>query len=214
MPDGSNPWVSRPTMAEEAQNPVASTQATVPPASGPVKPQRDVRAPDHVDQLPVMEHARSAELWWVGTHGGAGESTLAALVSQWHAAGGAWPRVSGPSEPSRVVLVARSNVAGLKAAQTAATQWAAGLVPSVELLGLVIVADAPGRLPRPLRDLAQLVAGGVPRTWKVPWVEQWRLGHEVSLPDAPRQVRQLVKELTELIRAGAPTGTANRKEDR
>jgi hypothetical protein len=83
----------------------------------------------------------------------------------------------------------------------------------VELLGLVVVADAPGRLPRPLRDLAELVGGGVPRTWTVPWVEEWRLGHEASLPDAPRQVRHLVKELTALIRAGSPTGTANRKED-
>ena len=214
MSDVSNPWVSRPTMADEAQERVASAQATAPPATGPVAPQRDVRAPDHVDRLPVMEHARSAELWWLGAHGGSGESTLAALVPQWHPAEGAWPLVTEQSAPARVVLVARSNVAGLQAAQTAATQWAAGLVPSVELLGLVIVADAPGRLPRPLRDLALLVGGGVPRTWRVPWVEQWRLGHEVSLPDAPRQVRQLVNELTELIRAGAPTGTANRKEDR
>src|SRR5690625_3533933 len=213
MSDSTNPWVSRPTMAEKVQERVTSAQVTVPAATGPLAPQR-VRAPDHVDQLPVMEHARPAQLWWVGAHGGAGESTLAALVSQWHAAEGAWPRVSGQNLPARVVLVARSNVAGLKAAQRAATQWAAGLVPSVELLGLVIVADAPGRLPRPLRDLAQLVGGGVPRTWMVPWVEQWRPGHELSLPDAPRQVRQLVKELTELIRAGAPTGTANRKEDR
>lgn len=213
MSDSSNPWVSRPTMADNPQEQVTTTQAIMPPATGPQVPQRDVRAPDHVDQLPVLEHARAAELWWVGTHGGAGESTLAGLVPDWRPGEGAWPRVSGQSAPARVVLVARSHMSGLKAAQNAAIQWAAGLVPQVELLGLVIVADAPGRLPRPLRDYAQLVAGGVPRVWTVPWVEQWRLGHETSSSEAPRQVRHLVKELTALIRAGSPTGTANRKED-
>lgn len=213
MSDGSNPWVSGPTMADNPEEQVTIAPVRVPRATGPVAPQRDVRAPDHVDQLPVLDQVRAADLWWVGAHGGAGESTLAHLVPEWRAAEGAWPRVAGQGEPARVVLVARTHVAGLKAAQTAATQWAAGLVPEVELLGLVLVADAPGRLPRPLRDLAQLVSGGVPRTWTVPWVEQWRLGHEVLLADAPRQVRHLVTELTALIRAGAPAGTANRKED-
>jgi hypothetical protein len=110
-----------------------------------------------------------------------------------------------------VVLIARSSGRGLRAAQAAATQWAAGLAPNVEVLGLVIVADAPGRLPRPLRELAQLVSGGVPRTWTVPWVESWRLGEPVALDSAPREVRRLVDELTALVTAGA-RGTANRKE--
>lgn len=213
MSDSSNPWVSRPTVADHPQRQATLPEVTVPPATGPVVPQRDVRAPDHVDRLPVREHARPAQLWWVGAHGGAGESTLAELVPEWRSAQAAWPRVSGEDSPARVVLVARSNAGGLRAAQTAATQWAADLVPHVELLGLVVVADAPGRLPRPLRDLIRLVGGGVPRTWTVPWAEQWRLGHEVSLPNAPRQVRQLVEELAALIRAGAPAGTANRKDD-
>ena len=213
MSDVSNPWVSRPTMADDPHQAVMPPRATVPPATGPMAPQRDVRAPDHVDQLPVRMQARTAELWWVGCHGGAGESTLGHLVADWRPTGGAWPLMAEEGPSPRVVLVARSHAGGLRAAQTAATQWAAGLVPHVELLGLVIVADAPGRLPRPLRDLAQLVAGGVPRTWTVPWVEEWRLGHEVSLPEAPRQVRQLVTDLTALIRGGAPSGAANRKED-
>src|SRR5690625_6883559 len=127
MSNGSNPWVSRPTMADDSQSQAATPEATVPPATGPVAPQRDVRAPDHVDELPVMEHARPADLWWVGAHGGAGESTLAGLIPEWRAAEGAWPRVSGADQPARVVLVGRSNAAGLTAAQTAATQWAAGL---------------------------------------------------------------------------------------
>lgn len=99
-------------------------------------------------------------------------------------------------------------MSGLQAAQAAATQWAAGLVPNVEVLGLAIVADAPGRLPRPLRDFARLVGGGVPRTWSVPWIESWRLGEPITLPNAPREVRRMVDELTTLTQTGA-AGTPN-----
>ena len=99
------------------------------------------------------------------------DASLAALVPGWRAAAHSWPEVPAGDAPARVVLVTRSSAAGLRATQNAARQWASGAVPPVELLGLVIVADAPGRLPRPLRELAALVAGGVPRTWHLPWVD-------------------------------------------
>jgi hypothetical protein len=168
------------------------------PAFGPVAPQRGVPAPDRVDQLPVRDHAAPAQLWWVGTHGGAGESTLAALVPGWQAAGHAWPRTTAPT-PARTVLVARSDARGLRAAQNAMRQWAAGLVPSVEVLGLVVMADAPGRLPRPLRDLMQVVCGGVPRTWSVPWVDAWRVGEPPAPSNAPREVQRLIDELSAIL---------------
>ncbi len=72
-------------------------------------------------------------------------------------------------------------------------------MPHADVLGLAIVADAPGRLPRPLRDLAALVAGGVPKVWHVPWVETWRLGEPVGLETSPRAVRQMVSELHHLL---------------
>ena len=83
-------------------------------------------------------------------------------------------------------------------ARAVLTQWASRTVPHIELLGLVLMADAPGRLPRPLRDLSKLVAGGAPRTWSLPWVEAWRLGQAPALDDLPRQVRRLVKDLVSL----------------
>jgi len=111
---------------------------------------------------------------------------------------------------ARVVLTARSNLRGLRAAQVAATQWASGLVPHVQVLGLVVIADAPGRLPRPLREYAQLVSGGVPRTWTLPWIETWRLGETPELATSPREVRRLVDELTALLRPGAAGTTTLR----
>ncbi|MEK8229339.1 hypothetical protein NKG05_30690 [Oerskovia sp. M15] len=64
-------------------------------------------------------------------------------MPDWPAAEHGWPQLPGAGAV-RVVLTARSSMRGLRAAQAAATQWAAGLVPHVELLGLVIIADAPG----------------------------------------------------------------------
>ncbi|GAA0439029.1 hypothetical protein GCM10010357_70540 [Streptomyces luteireticuli] len=109
----------------------------------------------------------------------------------------AWPALPG-GHPARVVLVARSSVHGLTAAQQAARQWAAGAVPGAVLLGLVVVADAPGRLPRPLRDLHRLVTGGVPRTWTVPWWEAWRCGTGADAP-LPKPLAVLGVDLPRLI---------------
>jgi hypothetical protein len=155
--------------------------------------------------LPVWPQSAIAALWFVGAHGGAGESTLAGLDDSWAAAGHGWPNEPSPSGRSpgglntvhQTVIVARSHLAGLRAAQIAARQWASGRAPSIHLLGLIIVADAPGRLPRPLRELQQIVSGGVPRTWTVPWVEAWR----TAPPDEtniPRSVRTLCDELRSL----------------
>lgn len=207
MSQGSNPWVSRPHVPTETLSAAPAT-VTGPVATGPTAPQRGVPAPDRVDQLRTLERRSAADLWWLGTHGGAAESTLAALVPPWQGCDHGWPQVPGAAAPARVVLTARSHVRGLRAAQAAATQWAAGLVPFVEVIGLVIVADAPGRLPKPLRDLAHVVGGGVPRTWTLPWNESWRLGEPPALETAPREVRRLVEDLRAVIELGA-TGTAN-----
>jgi len=207
----TNPWVSR---AQMQATPVTATPAALsePAVTGPLTPQRGVPAPDAVDQLPTHAQHQTAPLWWLGVHGGAGETSLAALVSDWRAAEHAWPRTPGGGGV-RVVLTARSNMRGLRAAQAAATQWAAGLVPHIEVVGLVIVADAPGRLPRALREFSQIVGGGVPRTWTLPWIEAWRLGEPPALSDAPREVRRLVDDLAAVVRPGA-AGTVNRKETR
>ena len=126
---------------------------------------------------------------------------MASLIPTWRAADHCWPRTPGGKSP-RVVLVAQSNMHGLQRARLAATQWASGLVPHVELVGLVVVADTPGRLPRPLRDFLQVVKGGVPRTWQVPWVEAWRFGEEPALSELPRAIRNVVEELTVITGLG------------
>lgn len=177
--------VSAPVTSLPQVRAAATTQSVA--ASGPAAPQPGVVTP--TDGLPVRLTDATSSLWLVGAHGGSGESTLATLGEQWTAAGHAWPELpQGVTAPC--VVVARTHVRGLLAARTALTQWAgSGAGRSVQLLGLVLVADAPGRLPGPLRDMARLVAGGAPRAWNVPWVEQWRVG-ETDLDGSPRSVKK------------------------
>ncbi|WP_370463240.1 DUF6668 family protein [Nocardiopsis sp. FR4] len=139
-------------------------------------------------------------MWWLGVHGGAGERTMAALIQGTRTVGHAWPVVATPNTPApRVVLVARTHARGLLCLQAAATEWASGQA-GVDLLGAVLIADAPGRLPRPLRDLMSLVSGGLPRTWHVPWMESWRRGEAVTATEAPRAVRALITEISDLLK--------------
>lgn len=166
------------------------------PLTGPPSPQRTVPAPSTEQALEMRAHRESALVWWLGAHGGAGESTLAHLLEGSRAADHAWPDLHGQT-PS-VVLVARTNAYGLERARVAAQQWSASATPIVRLLGLVTVADAPGRLPPPLGDLLRLTRGAVPRTWDLPWSEHLRLGADPTSVRQPRALRRLLSDVSHL----------------
>ncbi|QCU79703.1 hypothetical protein E7744_15415 (plasmid) [Citricoccus sp. SGAir0253] len=150
-----------------------------------------------MDRLPSRPTAPGSRLVVVGAHGGAGESTLAGLDPQWRAGGHAWPEAAGAGAVP-VIVACRTHARGLTAARLAAQQWASGAVPSVHLLGLVAIDDAPGRLPKPLRDLLKVAAGGYPRLWRIPWSEAWRTGTDDPLASGPREARQLLGTLNNL----------------
>lgn len=195
----TNPWIRAPDAdvdpAADGDREARLLAPSVP--SSPLLPQASVAAPRPADCFPrrdLHEVEQSVALWWVGVHGGAGESTLEQLLEGSRAAGHAWPIASPGAPPARVALVARTHARGLRAAQLAATEWASGTVP-VQLEGLVLLADAPGRLPRPLKDFAQVISGGVPTVWRLPWVEAWRTGEPVSRETAPMAVARLLDRL-------------------
>ena len=131
-------------------------------------------------EMPVLarrEVHRDALLWVVGLHGGSGATSVASAL------GGdvvesplAWP-VSRPLEP-QVLLVARTHVVGLAAAETAIQEWASADLPDLRLLGIVLVDDAP-RIARPLVPVMNRVLHSSPRGWHLPWQESWRF----RLPD-------------------------------
>ncbi|MEZ2390245.1 DUF6668 family protein [bacterium RCC_150] len=130
----------------------------------------------------------------MGAHGGAGESTLAALLEGAVATGHAWPVREDDGGSDVVLMVCRSNAAGLRAAQLAAIEFGSGSLPG-SLAGLVVMEDAPRRLPKALADQIRLVAGAVPHLWQLPWVEAWRT---CTAPDAavlPPAVRAVLDKL-------------------
>ncbi len=152
--------------------------APPPPAVEPSPPQRPRRkATRDVNELPAVPAEPPAmtvtgipSLWsLLGVHGGSGATCLRAVLPSAAAADKVWP-AAGP-----VVLVCRSTARGLAAAQQHARFHRDEALP-VRLLGCIVVADAPGRLPPPLARMRRLLGGAVPAVWEAPWVPAWRLG--------------------------------------
>lgn len=149
-----------------------------------------------VDGLTVRRHIRRStvdgapRLWIVGAHGGAGTSTWARILNVGDA-GASWPQHVNPSRSLDIVVCCRSTVAGLRAAQDVAIEWASGALPG-QLVGLVVGADAPGRLPRELREQLQITSGAFPRYAFVPWQAQWRFAKESDVnADHSRRITKI-----------------------
>ena len=68
--------------------------------------QGGVVLPGPQDRLPrrLLDDDEQAAVWWLGAHGGAGESTLEELFSGSRAADHSWPLTAADLPPARVVL--------------------------------------------------------------------------------------------------------------
>ncbi|MER7970533.1 DUF6668 family protein [Streptomyces sp. NPDC096080] len=153
---------------------------------GPVDPP-DAPPDAPRDAPPGGRYARPRPRSLVGTHGGAGVSTLAAVLGG-HDCGRDWP---APDAPRSVLLVARTHASGLASVLRTLEMFRRGEVPDgLDLDGVVLVADGPGRLPRPLERLARLVGDAVD-VYRVPWVPAWRLGDLSGTP--PRGTATLAR---------------------
>jgi hypothetical protein len=160
-----------------------------------------VTAPHHNGRLPVAVGTlpRSSALALLAAHGGAGVSCL--LRAGLETAGAVDARGAWPSS-GQVLLVGRTSVGGLESAQDAVRQHASGAAGmDVELLGLVLIADAPGRLPARSAALADLVCGAFDRVWLLPWLEEWRLAASTEPLPAHPEVSRLGKDLRALTSA-------------
>ncbi|MEU8952264.1 DUF6668 family protein [Streptomyces sp. NPDC048489] len=128
---------------------------------------------------------------WVNTHGGAGATTFAAALGGMDVGHG-WPDVSR-GHPLQMLLLARTHSTGLRAASQTLEILRAGRHPAgVELLALVLVADAPGRLPLELGRRVRILRSAVP-TVLIPWIPEWRVG--ATAAKAPKAVGHLMELL-------------------
>jgi hypothetical protein len=128
---------------------------------------------------------------WVAAHGGAGTTTLAIVLGGTDL-GCRWPDPAR-NEPGRVLLVARTHAAGLRAAARALNALREGRHPAgMELVSLVLVADSPGRLPLALARRIRVLRSVTP-VRRIPWIAAWRLGKQAKvLPKAMVQLGSLV----------------------
>lgn len=200
MPVSKNRWVT--LGAETIDEPVPAIPEEPPfIPTGATRPQLSVPQPDQADRLPRRNVAgREPSFWWLGVHGGAGETSLARLDKRTKAAEHQWPLTAAGSV---IVLVARSNVPSLRAARLAATEWASGSLPGIHVAGLVVMADAPGRLPKEIRDFARVVGGGMPHMWHFPWVDAWRYGHDVAAEELSKEARITLEQVHTAVTATA-----------
>lgn len=146
-----------------------STGSTPVPAGLRVPP-ADRQAPIHTD--PVAGPGRPPVMWLLGAHGGAGVSTLARVWAPAGDACGGWPAAD---RYRSVIVVARTHRTGLAAAHDLLLQAAGGVVGGCTVIGLALVPDAPGKLPKTLRRGADVVASAAPALWDLPWVPDLRV---------------------------------------
>lgn len=146
-----------------------------------------------------------AGVWLLGTHGGSGVQCLAAVLPGARFAGKTWPTTAS-SARELVVLVCRGNHRGLSSAQEfARTYRDSDLAAGLQLLGVIISADAPGRIPPPLRRLERLLSGAVPVLGHVPWEPNWRLGPpQTGQAELPPWVARLGQALSGAAGSAVP----------
>lgn len=122
--------------------------------------------------LPGLDRTGPVAVQVCGVHGGAGASTVAAILGQ--AGLDCGVDLAGVHDlVVPVLLVARTHAHGLDLVRRAAQQWAAGDLAQVRVLGVVLVDDAP----RPARALqAQLRTAQrvLPYSWRLAWSEDLR----------------------------------------
>lgn len=181
-----------------APAPQQATAPAAPPARRPsrgtssVRPLPTTPVPEgvwgHQPSRPKPARGRSRDdIGWVKAHGGAGATSMVELFGGVDV-GARWPE-PGRGEPRRVVLVGRTSESGLRSVSQALGALKEGHAPQgIDLLCVVLIADAPGMLPLSLLRRIRVIRSVV-RVHRVPWIPAWRVGNRPQ--NLPKQVVRL-----------------------
>lgn len=163
--------------------------------TGPSAPLPSVSAPADMVPWPRVQIPDHRLITVAGLHGGAGTSTVAAMLGdQATDAGTGWPVASGwvrPLPTLRVVVVARTHKVGLDAAEDFTQQWLSGQLTDSHLLGLVLVDDAPKLMEQQRRAVKRLLQK-VPKGAHIPWVENWRV-QPPNFTNPPKRLQKIIR---------------------
>ncbi|MFD4431478.1 hypothetical protein [Nocardia sp. NPDC058497] len=107
----------------------------------------------------------------VGAHGGAGTSTVARWWAPAADCGQQWP--ASPETTQRVVVAARLCLPGLIACADRLREWHAGSAPDgVDVVGVVLTAARPGRIPAAVRRYRAVVEDLTDLVWEIGWHDE------------------------------------------
>ena len=156
------------------------------------------------EPLPRRVVRAQANMWWLGVHPGAGETTLAGLAVGTRAADHAWPLRSVSGASHDVTLVARLTEDGVAAAYRAALE-ARGedLSAHVRVHGVVLIPEGRDARSAETRLRERRLRNEIPRVWVLPWMEGWQTGRRHFSGKAPAGYRQLCNELALDLRSAA-----------
>lgn len=160
--------------------------------------------------VPLHRHQSPPMVWLVGAHGGAGVSTLCHQLGVAGDAHRRWPSGRYPDQESPLVLVvAAEHASGLDAASHLLRQHLSGQGSHAQLVGLVTVGAARGKLPSSLDYRLRTLSDIAPQTWRIPYVEKyhalipeelptWTPGHEIVRPRRWDPTKVLLPEIENL----------------
>lgn len=155
----------------------------------------DAVPPQHWDINHVGPISKTAV---IGLHGGAGTSTVAALMGAATVdLGQGWPvsmnPYTGQAYPVNVIAVARDDAAGLEAAERFAHAWAGGALEGSTLRALVLVASSP-TLSEARKRRSRTLLRMIPHGTRLPWMDAWIEG-PADPQRIPRRLKSIVKAL-------------------
>ncbi|MGW5315534.1 DUF6668 family protein [Nocardia thailandica] len=123
-----------------------------------------------VEPLPTTR-AHPPAVAIVGAHGGAATSTLARWWAPAADCGQSWPASAQTTQ--RVVVAARLCLPGLIACADRLREWHAGAAPEgVQVVGVVLSAARPGRVPAPVRRYRAVVEDLADHVWQIGWHDE------------------------------------------
>jgi hypothetical protein len=159
---------------------------------------------DGAEPLPRNVVRAQANMWWLGVHAGAGETTLAGLAVGTRAADHAWPLRSVSGASHDVTLVARLTEDGIAAAYRAALEARReDLAGHVRLHGVVLIPVGRETRSAEARLRERRLRTEISRVWVLPWMEGWQSGQRHFDGKAPAAYRQLCHDLALNLRTAA-----------